>query len=54
MADDIVIFGNPCTMQIMLSHFAEVKLTSQSKSVNDEYIEKLVGIQNIIELGCGS
>jgi len=46
VADDIVIFGNPCTMQIMLSHFAEVKLTSQSKSVNGEYIEKLVGIAN--------
>lgn len=46
VADDIVIFGNPCTMQIMLSHFGEVKLTSQSKSVNGEYIEKLVGIPN--------
>lgn len=46
MADDIVIFGNPCTMQIILSHFAEEKLTTQSKSVNGEYIEKLVGIQN--------
>lgn len=46
VADDIVIFGNPCTMQIMLSHFEEVKLTSQSKSVNGEYIEKLVGISN--------
>ena len=46
VADDIVIFGNPCTMQIMLSHFAEIRLTSQSKSVNSEYIEKLVGISN--------
>lgn len=46
VADDIVIFGNSCTMQIMLSHFAKVKLTSQSKSVNGEYIEKLVGITN--------
>lgn len=46
VADDIVIFGNPCTMQIMLSHFAKVKLTSQSKNVNGEYIEKLVGITN--------
>ncbi len=46
VAEDIVIFGNPCTMQIMLSHFADVKLTSQSKSVNSEYIEKFVGISN--------
>ncbi len=46
IADDIVIFGNPCTMQIILSHFAEIKLTSQSKSVNAKYVEKLTGIQN--------
>lgn len=46
IADDIIIFGNPCTMQIILSHFAEIKLTSQSKSVNSEYIEKYVGIKN--------
>ena len=46
VADDIIIFGNPCTMQIILSHFAEIKLTSQSKSVNAKYIKKLTGIQN--------
>lgn len=46
VADDIIIFGNPCTMQIILSHFAEIKLTSQSKSVNSEYIEKYIGIKN--------
>lgn len=46
VADDIVIFGNPCTMQIILSHFAEIKLTSQSKSVNGEFIEKYTGIKN--------
>ena len=46
VADDIIIFGNPCTMQIILSHFSEIKLTSQSKSVNAKYIEKLTGIQN--------
>lgn len=46
VADDIVIFGNPCTMQIILSHFAEIKLTSQSKAVNSKYIEEYVGIDN--------
>lgn len=46
VADDIVIFGNPCTMQIILSHFAEIKLTSQSKHVNAKYIEELTGIQS--------
>ena len=46
VADDIVIFGNPCTMQIILSHFGEIKLTSQSKAVNAKYIEKFTGIVN--------
>lgn len=46
VSDDIVIFGNPCTMQIILSHFAEIKLTSQSKTVNSKYIEQLTGIIN--------
>ena len=46
VADDIVIFGNPCTMQIIISHFAEVKLTSQSKAVNSKYIKEYVGIDN--------
>lgn len=45
VADDIIIFGNPCTMQIILSHFAEIKLKSQNKSVNSEYIEKYMGIK---------
>lgn len=45
IANDIIIFGNPCTMQIILSHFAELKLTSQSKHVNAKYIEELTGIK---------
>lgn len=46
IADQIVIFGNPCTMQIILSHFDAVKLTSQSKVINSEVIEKYTGIKN--------
>ncbi len=46
IADDIIIFGNPCTMQIILSHFDEIKLTSQSKAVNAKYIKRLTGIEN--------
>ena len=46
VADDIIIFGNPCTMQIILSHFGKIKLTSQSKSVNAKYIENFTGIVN--------
>lgn len=46
VANDIVIFGNPCTMQIVLSHFDEIKLVSQSKKINAEYIQKYTGIKN--------
>lgn len=46
VADNVVMFGNPCTMQIILSHFAQVKLKSQSKAVNAEIIKELVGIEN--------
>lgn len=31
-------------MQIILSHFGKVKLISQSKAINAEYIEELTGI----------
>ena len=46
VVDDVVIFGNPCTMQIIISHFADKKLTSQSKHINSKYIEEYTGIKN--------
>ena len=46
IADEIIIFGNPCTMQIVLSHFGKVRLTSQNKSINSKPIEELTGISN--------
>ena len=46
VANKVIIFGNPCTMQIILSHFAEIKLTSQSKAINSKYIKQFVGIDN--------
>ena len=33
-------------MQIILSHFAEIKLVSQSKTINSKYIKEYVGIDN--------
>ncbi len=46
VAEQIIIFGNPCTMQIILSHFGKIKLTSQSKSINSKFIKEFVGIEN--------
>lgn len=42
----IIYFGNPCSMQIILSHFDKVKLKSRLKSDNAPLIEKLTGIKN--------
>ena len=42
----VVIFANPCTMQIILSHFGDVKLSKQSKKLNAPIIKELTGIDN--------
>lgn len=44
-ADSIVFFANPCTMQIILSHFDKISLKSNSKSDNARLIKKLTGIE---------
>lgn len=43
-ADKIIIFANPCTMQIVLLHFGEVLLKNQGKKTNSSIIESLTGI----------
>lgn len=45
-ADEVVIFGNPCTMQIIIEHWEDIRLTTQSKKTNASLIEKFTGIQN--------
>lgn len=42
----IIIFANPCTMQIVLSHFDDVKLENQGKKTNADIIEQLTGVSN--------
>ena len=42
--DRFVIFANPCTMQIVLSHFGDVSLKNQGKKTNADIIERLTGI----------
>ena len=46
IAENIMIFANPCTMQIILSHFAKVKLKSNNKTKNSPLIEKYTGVKN--------
>ena len=46
MLSELLIFANPCSMQIILLHFGEepVSLKTQSKRVNAKIIEKLTGV----------
>lgn len=43
-SDKLVIFANPCTMQIVLLHFGDVSLKNQGKKTNSAEIERLTGI----------
>ena len=42
----IVYFSNPCTMQVQLSHFSPVELTTNSKHMNAPLIRSLTGVDN--------
>ena len=44
ISDRLVIFGNPCTMQIIIEHFAEVLLQSPAKKNNAPVIEQYTSI----------
>ncbi len=45
-ANEIVIYGNPCTMQIILEHWTDVRLKSPAKKVNSSLIKKFTGVEN--------
>ena len=41
-----IIYANPCTMQIILSHFGDVSLKNQGKKTNADIIEKYTSVKN--------
>lgn len=45
-ANEVVIFGNPCTMQIISKHWTDENLKSPAKSVNAPLIKKHTGVEN--------
>lgn len=45
-AEKVIIFANPCTMQIVLLHFGDILLKNQGKKTNSSVIEQMTGIQN--------
>lgn len=44
ISHSVVIFVNPVTLQVVLSHFGDVTLTHKAKANNNEEVEKLTGI----------
>ena len=44
-AEKLIIFANPCTMQIILSHFGDISLKNQGKKTNAAEIEKWTGVK---------
>lgn len=48
ITDATVYFANPCTMQIILSHFDVVSLKTPSKSANANLIERLTGVKKYV------
>ncbi len=45
-ADKVVIYGNPCTMQIIIEHWDEIMLKSHQKKKNAPIIFELTGVEN--------
>lgn len=45
-AEQVVIFGNPCTMQIIIEHWDEIMLESHKKKKNAPIIFNLTGVEN--------
>ncbi len=43
-ADQIIIYGNPCTMQIIIEHWDDVVLSSHKKKRNAPIIFELTGV----------
>ena len=45
-ADTVVMFANPCTMQIIVKHWTDVMIKSPAKPVNAPLIEEFTGVKN--------
>jgi hypothetical protein len=45
-AREVIIFGNPCTMQIITKHWTDKNLKSPAKPVNAPLIKEFTGVDN--------
>ncbi|MDK2808593.1 MAG: hypothetical protein PWP24_1329 [Clostridiales bacterium] len=45
-ADEVIMFANPCTMQIIIKHWKDINIKSPAKPVNAPLIQELTGVVN--------
>lgn len=45
-AEEVIMFGNPCTMQIITKHWTEILITKPAKAINAPLIEQYTGVKN--------
>ena len=45
-ADEVLMYGNPCTMQIVIQHWKEICLKTSAKKMNAPIIEECTGVAN--------
>ena len=45
-AEEVIMFGNPCTMQIISKHWTDENLKLPAKPVNAPLIKKYTGVEN--------
>ena len=45
-ASEVVIFGNPCTLQIIVKHWTDETIKTSAKKVNASLIEMHTGVEN--------
>lgn len=46
VAEEILRYGNPCTMQIILEHWTDVRLRTPAKKINAPIIKEFTGVEN--------
>lgn len=44
-AEEVILFGNPCTMQIIIKHWTDTMIKTPAKKMNSELIMKYTGVE---------
>lgn len=46
VSNEVVFFGNPCTMDVIVKHWVDLDLKTPAKKMNDTIIEKYTGVKH--------